>query len=124
MKKRLKIPVKDVTALCEQSVNCQRAKSTRRAVEKLLTDISPELHDQVTRLLTGAQADPTGLVGIWSKAGERDHTRSLNLDVGKAAKNTMTPLGLACLLAYARTWLDTHDQAQAQALRQASQRRD
>jgi len=61
-------------------------------------------------------ADPTDavrpLLDAWAKCGRGDRSRTLKLQLTPIAKRTMTPLGLACLVRYARAWLDAHEEAE------------
>lgn len=55
------------------------------------------------------------MIHAWAECGRRDHTREPQITLNPTALETVTPLGLACLVAYARAWIDEEQAAIARA---------
>lgn len=75
-------------------------------VHKLLADCPPELAQSVRGYLEGATGADATLLHWWAKCGHADFARVQQVHVSPAARQTMSALGYACLVAYARGYLD------------------
>ena len=63
------------------------------------------------------------LIDAWRRCGRNDLGRALKIGVNEVARRTMTPLGLACLVAYAQNYIDEAEDRLAR-LHHAAPRRD
>jgi hypothetical protein len=54
------------------------------------------------------------LLDAWARCGRNDHQRTVDIRLNEQARRTMTPLGLACLVSYARAWLDEAEAREAE----------
>jgi hypothetical protein len=102
----------------EQSVNDSALISVRQQLEALYTANSPDIHNRVCGYLDSTAGPDAQLIAAWSAYGRRDRQRTVDLRLNDVAKRTISPLGFACLIAYARAWVD---EAEAICLRDKAQ---
>lgn len=87
-------------------VESKAARALREDIDRLLTALTPEVHDAVsTHLQEPAQKDAM-LLDAWERAGRRDRGRTPSLSIKCAKQGAFTALGIACLVRYASGWLD------------------
>lgn len=67
----------------------------------------------IRRYLEAPSTHDYDMLSAWSRCGRNDRGRTVRLDITAQARGTVTPFGIACLLAYARAWID---EAEALAL--------
>jgi hypothetical protein len=100
---------------CEQSVSECALLSVRKQLEQLYTANSPDIHNRVLAYLDAVEGADAQLVAAWGAYGRRDRQRTVDLRLNDVAKRTISPLGFACLISYARAWVD---EAEAIALKE------
>jgi len=98
---------------CEQPAREAAAHTIRMQLASLFTGCSLLDSAAVQRHLDSPSDADRILLDAWAKCGRGDRSRTLTLQLTPIAKKTMTPLGLACLVRYARAWLDAHEEAEA-----------
>lgn len=82
---------------------------TRVAIVRLLADCSPAFASDVSRHLHSPTPRDETLLDGWSRCGRADSERSPRMDLRRASVSAMTPLGVACLVRYARAWVDASE---------------
>lgn len=102
----------------EQDVLIKRVNRAEEAVHSLLTGIPPEVHQAVNRLLADPAPETSRMLEAWRTCARRDVETGRQIDVPRTARSTYTAFGIACLVAYSRTYVDELD-AKRQALRRA-----
>lgn len=90
----------------EYTVEKARVINTREELTKLVAGCPPDVYQLVEGYLTTTDAHDKMLLAAWAKCGRNDRKRSVSLRLSEAAASTVSPLGIACLLAYGRAWLD------------------
>lgn len=106
--------------LCEQTPLQRRVIAIREDIERLFTGCLPPIDEAIHRWLTEAQGADRALLDAWTTLGARDCRRGQEVRISNTAKNTLTPLGLACLVCYSRGYLDELEaQEAAEAKQQA-----
>lgn len=107
---RISIPVtSDDSAesiTCELAVHSKAMTQLRTELNQLFTGCSPLENTRVSHYLEKAEGSDRMLLDAWAKCGRNDHRRTVDIRLTEQARRTMTSLGLACLVAYARAWLD------------------
>jgi hypothetical protein len=98
--------VPNVGITCGNDENNAALLKIRGSIDRLFTGCDPVIHDQIQRHLAQESGDVALMLSAWRKCGRADRGRSIELDLSETAKRTMSPLGLACLVAYAQAWLD------------------
>lgn len=86
--------------------NNQALIHMRAELHNLLTGCSPLDNRAVHEYLVNASPLDRLMIEAWAKCGRNDRKRTMNINLTESAKKTMTPLGLACLVSYARAWID------------------
>lgn len=92
--------------LCEPQVNTSEQLRVKEDIDKLLTGLDPEINRLVHRHLNDPAPETRRLCDAWTKLGHQDRKREPRLQLKDAVKRTLTPVGIACLVSYARGWLD------------------
>jgi hypothetical protein len=105
----------------EQPVNIPNAQVVHKVLTELQTGHSPEFSRQVEEYLTATEGNDAHLIQAWSRIGHEDWKRQPSASLSAAARTTMTPLGIACLVAYARGY---EDEDQAHKVAEAKQKAD
>ena len=113
------LPRRKVLVPCELSVDEQALIHTAEELNKLHAGCEPVIYSRVAEYLAMTEGHDAMLIAAWRKCGRADRTRSVNISLGEAARSTLSPLGTACLIAYAQAWLD-ECQARVHAARKAS----
>jgi hypothetical protein len=85
---------------------------TQRELAALLTACSPDINNAVALYLEKTSGPEAAQLNAWRTVGQRDAKRNFDLNLNETARRTVSSLGMACLIAYARAWLDEHDAQQ------------
>jgi hypothetical protein len=93
-------------ATCELSVSSAALRAVRAQLEQLYTANSPDIHTRVLAYLDADHGPDYELITAWARYGRRDRQRTVDIRLNEVAKRTISPLGFACLIAYARAWVD------------------
>lgn len=109
---------------CEEAGLTLSITTTLKAIEKLMNGLSPSCAQDVQKHLESKNPETVQLLVAWAKAGVRDAGRIPRLDLGPECRRTMTGLGVACLVTYARAWVDTAEVRAAEVRRLLSSRGD
>lgn len=91
---------------CGQPVKNSDIARMRNDLEKVFTGCSQLDSKIVHHYLANATGSDRFLLDAWAKCGRNDMPRRFNISLNDQARRTVTPLGLACLVAYARAWID------------------
>jgi len=91
---------------CEQPASNSPAVSYPPVLPDLFAGCSPDVMTRAKRVLDQAQGMDRALLDGWRKVGREDARRPARPDWKRAAGTTMSPLGIACLLEYARAYED------------------
>ena len=91
---------------CAQSVNECALSTIRKQLADLYASCSPNWGTRVREYLDMTEGPDAGLIRAWAYYGRRDRTRTVDLRLNEVARRTVSPLGYACLIAYATAWLD------------------
>ena len=92
--------------VCEESVSESALASVRKQLTDLYASCSPANSTRVQEYLAQKEGPDAGLILAWSRYGRADRGRTVDLRLNEVARQTVSPLGYACLIAYARAWLD------------------
>lgn len=95
--------------LCELRLDDPRIREVHESINLLLTVGSPDYQQALHRYLHDPSEKDTYLLNAWAKCGANDRARTINLRMTDIARSSMTPLGVACLITYARAWLAEHE---------------
>lgn len=98
----------------EEGVNKPRVRSYCPTEGELFAACDPLIDQLVRHYLDAPPAQWAGFLDAWEQCGRRDFRSGQAVNVKQTARNTMTPLGLACLIRYARGY---EDELQALAAR-------
>lgn len=90
----------------EQEVRRLRIVSVNKVLASLLAGLSPADHQLVHNYLEHPSAAASAMLDAWARCGRGDGARQPSIDMTRTAKATLTPLGVACLVRYARAWVD------------------
>jgi hypothetical protein len=104
----------------ERPVNESALLAVRKQLEHLYTVNSPDIHKRVCDYLDNAEGANRMLLDSWAAYGRRDRQRTVDLRLNAAAQSTITPLGFACLISYARAWVDEAEAICLQERRQVA----
>lgn len=96
------------------SVNNPAIQEVQDQLHKILTGCSPEQFTAIHVHLSNPTESDRMMLEAWARCGRNDRQRTVNLNVTEAARRTLTPMGLACLVTYARAWVDEAIARQAQ----------
>lgn len=99
---------------CELNANSTAIARMRKDIDNLMAGCSQLDHTVISQYLNNPPDGDRMMMDAWRRCGHNDHGRSLNLNLSATAKQTMTPFGMACLIAYARAWLDAAEARQAE----------
>ena len=105
--------------LSEQVVNESLLVSIRKELTTLPTCSSQVINRQVHEHLTEPTTDNARMLDAWERCGRADFRRQLPVKFRNVIKETFSALGIACLVRYARGYLD-----EAEAATAAIHRRD
>jgi len=103
--------------LCEQGCVEYRIRLIRKQLDGLFSGYSPDFGTRVNQILQHSQTTDQTMLDGWSKVGHGDAVRSPRIDLIRANESTMSPLGVACLISYARGYLDELETMQSVAQR-------
>lgn len=78
----------------------------RAELNNLLTGCSPLDHKAIHTYLTESSGSDRMMLDAWARCGHSDRKRTVSLRLTETARKTVTPFGLACLITYARAWID------------------
>lgn len=95
--------------LCEQAVHKATLAVIHSRLGQLYTACSPAFSARVHEYLNAASPTDRMMLDAWSNIGHQDAKRSPRVDILRTNEQTMTPLGVACLISYARGWIDEQD---------------
>jgi len=107
--------------LCEQRCVEVRIRLIRKQLEGLFTGYSPDFGSRVNKILQHSPPTDQATLDAWIRIGHGDAVRSPRIDLIRANESTMSPLGVACLISYARGYLDELETIQAVAQRVLTQ---
>lgn len=99
-----------------EGVNNPTVVHIRKQLERLFNGCSPLDSNAVRQYLQTPTSENSMMLEAWSRCGRADRGRTISLDLSAAARSTVTPFGIACLICYARAWID---EAEAIALAEA-----
>lgn len=91
---------------CELPEGQKRINSVESAIHRLLDACPQQVVSRLNDYLRETDTEAATLIYAWAECGRRDHQRTPDLVLCPTALRTVTPLGLACLVAYARAWID------------------
>lgn len=94
----------------DKSVMRVRITQVRKDIEKLLTGCDPVLHNRIRQHLDTPSESDRMMLDAWRRCGKADYGRIPALQFSYAARRTFTALGVACLVAYGRAWLDAAEE--------------
>jgi len=103
--------------LCEQRSVESRIRLIRKQLDGLFTGYSPAFGSRVNEILQHSPPTDQAMLDAWSRIGHGDAVRSPRIDLLRANESTMSPLGVACLISYARGYLDELETMQSIAQR-------
>ena len=106
---------------CELRVYKWKVDAARAECLKLSTWSDPVVHTLVAKHLQVAGGRNRWLLDAWARCGRNDQGRSMDLRLSAAVAETVTPLGIACLISYCRAWLDSAEDALEEAQNRAGQ---
>ena len=102
---------------CEQVGEQDRIGSRIRLINKqlagLFTGYSPAFGDRVNEILQHSPPTDQAMLDAWARIGHGDAIRSPRIDLIHANESSVSPLGVACLISYARGYLDELETIQA-----------
>lgn len=78
----------------------------REEADKLFTGRDQVTNDRVKAYLELTEGPDAMLLNAWRRCGQKDRARTIKINLSSVARTTMSPLGIACLIAYSRAWLD------------------
>jgi len=104
----------------EYQVNKDAITSVRKQLTQLFAACEPVIHNRVSVYLAMTEGPDAQLIAAWSRFGRADRQRTVDLRLNDVAKRTISPLGFACLIAYARAWLDEAESMAAESAALAS----
>jgi hypothetical protein len=104
--------VPETTIPCARVVDNQRLVHIRVDVNNLLAGYDPVILRDVHRHLDTPAADDRIFLDAWERCGRNDWHHGQRVGFKQAAKSTLTALGIACLVRYARGYVD---EAEAEA---------
>lgn len=93
-----------------------RIRVVRRQLDGLFTGYSPAFGARVNEILDHSPPTDVAMLEAWSRIGHGDAARGPRIDLIRANEATMSPLGVACLINYARGYLDELEAVQAATL--------
>lgn len=102
---------------CEQLGEQDRLAGRIRLVNKqlagLFTGYSPAFGNRVTEILDHSPPTDQAMLDAWARIGHQDAHRGPRIDLIQANESTMSAMGVACLISYARGYLDELETIQA-----------
>jgi hypothetical protein len=96
---------------CALDVYKARLIHTRQELHNLFSGCTPLDNRLIHQYLNKPSTADQMMLDAWAKCGRNDQERTVDLRIGDTARRTMTPLGLACLIRYARAWIDAAENA-------------
>lgn len=93
---------------CAQAVNNFSACAYPPVLPDLFAGCAQEVMTRAKEHVDHATGTDRALLDGWRKVGREDAHRPRRPEWRRAAANSMTPLGIACLLEYARAYEDEH----------------
>lgn len=90
----------------EQAVKNKRLADLRADLEAVFTGCSPHNRPIIDRYLDNPAPADKALLDAWARCGKNDAERDLPVKLQTVARDTFSPLGLACLICYSRAYLD------------------
>jgi hypothetical protein len=106
-------PVQNSVQQCEQAAKKSSREVVLQSLTRLSTGCSQAFQARVHEYLTAAKQSDQMMLDAWTRIGHQDCLRSPRVDLLKTNEQTMSPLGVACLISYARGWLDEIDRTNA-----------
>jgi len=109
-------PVPSCAQLCEKTGISQRLRVIRKQLEGLFSGYSPAFGDAVHEILGKTESNTQAMLQAWRRIGHNDAFRNPRVDLLRANESTMSPMGVACLISYARGYLDCLETVEAAAM--------
>jgi len=112
-----------------ESISCERVLNKaclihiRKQLEALSTAFPQDFHTVVCAYLADSSGADRALLDKWAGFGRLDRGRSVQLGLSAEAHRTVSPLGVACLISYARAWLDESEARELGAIQPVAVRR-
>lgn len=78
----------------------------RVELNNLFTGCTPLDHKAIHEYLSNPSESDRMMLDAWARCGRNDRQRTVSLRLTEVARKTVTPMGLACLVRYARAWID------------------
>lgn len=99
---------------CEKPVNNPPSAGLFTLSEGLLAGCDPVILPVVHTYLDDPDPDTLMFLDAWERCGRGDAATGMRVELNRTARQTLTPLGIACLVRYAR---GLEDELQARAVR-------
>jgi hypothetical protein len=96
------------------AVNNNALVHIKEELHNLFTGCSPLDNRAISEYLTNPSDGDRMMLEAWARCGRNDRKRTVDLRLTEVARKTMTPLGLACLISYARAWIDETESRDAE----------
>lgn len=90
----------------EQAVKDKRLADLRADIQAVFTGCSPHNRPVIDRYLQDPAPADKALLDAWARCGRADAEKDLPVKLQTVARDTFSPLGLACLICYSRAYLD------------------
>lgn len=91
---------------CAQPVPEKLLAQIRAQLTTLPTCSSQDINTRVGEYLTHASGNDLYMLDAWEKCGRADFKRGLPVKFQNVCREVLTALGIACLIRYARGYLD------------------
>jgi len=104
---------------CEQAVDNTRARKYPPSIPELFTAVDPLVLRVVRGYLEEPSAGDAMMLDAWERVGRLDAARNPRFEITANHLRSMTPLGIACLVRYARGFEDERQALTSSALRVA-----
>lgn len=103
---------------CEQATVSKLIKQVNEALAGLINSQDPACAELTHKYLNSSDPATVEYLKCWSEAGARDNARHPTMPLTAECKRTVTPLGVAALVAYGRAWISAaEERLQAHPLR-------
>lgn len=108
-----------VLITCAQPVPKTAVRELPTTEPALLAGCSPEILRLVHQHLESPRPEDRLFLDAWERCGRKDAKGPARVHVSRQAKSTVSALGLACLVRYARGYEDEHQVLELRAERKA-----
>lgn len=91
---------------CEQVRLARLITLTNESCTQLVNSLPPETHQAVHTLLADPSEGKVQMLNAWRFCAQRDLEHGRAVDLAATAKRVETPFGVACLVAYAKAYVE------------------